>query len=72
MELKRKDLPKDTLEQQKLVCELAAYFTHCNLQPGHLILTVCVLIDGGRKSLIVWIWWVAPAKLVFSSLPGVC
>lgn len=40
MELKRKELPKDTLDEQKRICEMAAYFTHCNLQPVHLILTL--------------------------------
>jgi coatomer protein complex subunit alpha (xenin) len=40
MELFRKDLPKDSLDDQKKVCELAAYFTHCNLQPVHLMLTL--------------------------------
>jgi hypothetical protein len=41
MEMKRKELPKESADAQKLACELAAYFTHCNLQPVHLILTVC-------------------------------
>jgi len=40
MEFKRKELPKETLAQQKRVCEMAAYFTHCKLQPVHLILTL--------------------------------
>ncbi|XP_076308950.1 coatomer subunit alpha [Tachypleus tridentatus] len=40
LELERKGLPKDTLDQQKRLCEMAAYFTHCNLQPVHLILTL--------------------------------
>lgn len=40
MESKRKELPKATLEDQKRNCEMAAYFTHCNLQPVHLILTL--------------------------------
>ena len=40
MELFRKDLPKDGLEDQKRSCELAAYFTHCSLQPVHLMLTL--------------------------------
>lgn len=40
MELHRKELPKESLEEQKRVCELAAYFTHCNLQPIHKILTL--------------------------------
>eukprot|EP00096_Caligus_rogercresseyi_P012653 TRINITY_DN536_c0_g1_i4.p1 TRINITY_DN536_c0_g1~~TRINITY_DN536_c0_g1_i4.p1 ORF type:complete len:1250 (+),score=425.50 TRINITY_DN536_c0_g1_i4:124-3873(+) len=40
MEMKRKELPKGTLEEQKRLCEMAAYFTHCNLQPIHQILTL--------------------------------
>jgi coatomer subunit alpha len=40
MEGYRKGLEKSTLEEQKRVCELAAYFTHCNLQPIHQILTL--------------------------------
>lgn len=40
MELYRKDLPKENLDAQKRSCELAAYFTHCSLDPVHLILTL--------------------------------
>ncbi|TSL47686.1 Coatomer subunit alpha [Bagarius yarrelli] len=40
METERKKLPKDTLEQQKRQCEMAAYFTHCNLQPVHMVLVL--------------------------------
>ncbi|XP_077985035.1 coatomer subunit alpha-like isoform X2 [Glandiceps talaboti] len=40
MEIKRKELPKSSLEDQKRNCEMAAYFTHCNLQPVHQILTL--------------------------------
>uniref|UniRef100_A0A669E511 Coatomer subunit alpha n=1 Tax=Oreochromis niloticus TaxID=8128 RepID=A0A669E511_ORENI len=40
METERKKLPKDTLEQQKRLCEMAAYFTHCNLQPVHMVLVL--------------------------------
>lgn len=40
MESVRKELPKNTLEDQKRNCELAAYFTHCQLQSSHLILTL--------------------------------
>ena len=40
MEMARKELPKGTIEEQKRICELAAYFTHCNLQPIHQILTL--------------------------------
>ncbi|KAK2718007.1 hypothetical protein QYM36_006704 [Artemia franciscana] len=40
MEMHRKELPKATQEEQKRVCELAAYFTHCDLQLAHKILTL--------------------------------
>lgn len=40
MEAYRKGAPKATLDEQKRSCELAAYFTHCNLQPVHQILTL--------------------------------
>jgi coatomer protein complex subunit alpha (xenin) len=40
METLRKSLPKTTIEEQKRQCEMAAYFTHCNLQPVHQILTL--------------------------------
>jgi len=40
METVRKDLPKGTIEEQIRLCEMAAYFTHCNLQPVHQILTL--------------------------------
>ncbi|ODM99965.1 Coatomer subunit alpha [Orchesella cincta] len=40
MELFRKDLPKEKIEDQKRSCELAAYFTHCSLDAVHLILTL--------------------------------
>ena len=40
MEAARKEHPKATLDDQKRVCEMAASFTHCNLQPIHQILTL--------------------------------
>ncbi|CAI8007010.1 Coatomer subunit alpha [Geodia barretti] len=40
MEMARKELPKSNFEEQKRQCEMAAYFTHCDLQPIHLILTL--------------------------------
>lgn len=40
METQRKGMPKTTLEEQKRQCEMAAYFTHCDLQPIHQILTL--------------------------------
>lgn len=40
METNRKGLPNTTLEEKKRHCEMAAYFSHCNLQPVHQILTL--------------------------------
>ncbi|KPJ05407.1 Coatomer subunit alpha [Papilio xuthus] len=40
METARKAMPKSTIEEQKRTCEMAAYFTHCKLQPVHQILTL--------------------------------
>lgn len=40
METNRKGLPNATLEDKKRHCEMAAYFSHCNLQPVHQILTL--------------------------------
>ncbi|XP_015785678.1 coatomer subunit alpha isoform X2 [Tetranychus urticae] len=45
LETERKALFKDgwpsaSLEEQKRSCEMAAYFTHCKLQPVHTILTL--------------------------------
>ncbi len=40
METRRKELPKGTPAEQRRLCEMAAYFTHCNLQPVHQILTL--------------------------------
>lgn len=40
LELKRKDMPKDSLDEQIRSAEMAAYFTHCQLQPIHQILTL--------------------------------
>lgn len=40
METDRKSLPKTTIDEQKRQCEMAAYFTHCKLQPVHQILTL--------------------------------
>ncbi len=45
MEIVRKDLPKGTIEEQLRVCELSAYFTHCNLQPVHEILTLRTAVN---------------------------
>lgn len=40
MEQERKSLPKSNIEQQKRVCEMAAYLTHCQWQPIHLMLAL--------------------------------
>uniref|UniRef100_UPI00358FCA42 coatomer subunit alpha isoform X1 n=1 Tax=Myxine glutinosa TaxID=7769 RepID=UPI00358FCA42 len=45
MEIERKKLPKETLEQQKRICEMAAYFTHCNLQPVHMVLVLRTAVN---------------------------
>ena len=40
LELERKSLSKDVPNRLRRNCEMAAYFTHCNLQPIHSILTL--------------------------------
>ncbi|OQR74758.1 coatomer subunit alpha-like, partial [Tropilaelaps mercedesae] len=45
MELERKVMPKETLEEQKRVCEMAAYFTHCKLQHIHQMLTLRTAVN---------------------------
>lgn len=45
LELERKTLPKETLEQQKRTCEMAAYFTHSKLEPVHQILTLRTAVN---------------------------
>ncbi|KAG9480760.1 hypothetical protein GDO78_010170 [Eleutherodactylus coqui] len=45
MEIERKKLPKDTLDQQKRICEMAAYFTHSSLQPVHMILVLRTAVN---------------------------
>jgi hypothetical protein len=45
LELKRRDIARvhgenPPMEEQIISAELAAYFTHCNLQPVHLMLTL--------------------------------
>ncbi|GAB6029860.1 hypothetical protein CHUAL_005569 [Chamberlinius hualienensis] len=42
IELKMRSLDKSDPENEKRVCELAAYKTHCNLQPVHQILSLRV------------------------------
>ena len=43
MEAARKEMPKASVEDQKRICEMAAYFTHCNLQPVHQVKTNYIL-----------------------------
>ncbi|GAB6029858.1 hypothetical protein CHUAL_005567 [Chamberlinius hualienensis] len=45
MEIIRNTLPKITLEDQKRNCELAAYFTRCNLQTSHKLLTLSTALN---------------------------
>jgi len=40
LESARKSLQKETLDEQKRQAEMAAYFTHCPLQPMHRVLTL--------------------------------
>ncbi|KAJ6225704.1 hypothetical protein RDWZM_004249 [Blomia tropicalis] len=40
MEIDRKQMAKESIEDQKKSCEMAAYFTHVHLQPMHQILTL--------------------------------
>merc|ERR1719228_3115418 len=49
MESARKDSPKATVADQKRVCEMAAYFTHCNLQPVHQVLTLRTALNLAFK-----------------------
>jgi len=49
MEIARKELPKATAAQQQRLCEMAAYFTHCNLQPVHLVLTLRTALNLAFK-----------------------
>ncbi|XP_050443859.1 coatomer subunit alpha-like [Adelges cooleyi] len=45
METARKEHPKVTLDDQKRVAEMAAYFTHCDLQMTHKVLTLRTAIN---------------------------
>lgn len=49
MELYRKGLGKSSAEEQQRSLELAAYFTHCELQPGHQILTLRTAVNLAFK-----------------------
>jgi coatomer protein complex subunit alpha (xenin) len=50
MEANRKELPKDSMEDVKRNLEMAAYFTHCELQPVHKILTLRTAANLSFKS----------------------
>lgn len=49
MELFRKDLSKDKVDDQKRSCELAAYFTHFDLGAVHLILALRTALNLAFK-----------------------
>ncbi|XP_066948012.1 coatomer subunit alpha isoform X1 [Macrobrachium rosenbergii] len=49
MELHRKTLGKTAPDDLKRSLELAAYFTHCELQPGHQILTLRTAVNLAFK-----------------------
>jgi coatomer protein complex subunit alpha (xenin) len=40
LETARKDLPRESVDDVKRNLEMAAYFTHCEIQPVHKILTL--------------------------------
>ncbi|XP_058799728.1 coatomer subunit alpha isoform X2 [Phymastichus coffea] len=45
METERKNIPKISLRDQQRICEMIAYFTHCNLQPVHQVLTLRTAVN---------------------------
>lgn len=49
MELYRKGLGKSSPDELRRSLELAAYFTHCELQPGHQILTLRTAVNLAFK-----------------------
>merc|ERR1712013_708221 len=49
MESARKEAPKATVADQKRVCEMAAYFTHCDLRPVHQVLTLRTALNLAFK-----------------------
>lgn len=49
MEASRKELPKESVEDQKRSCEMAAYFTHSELQPVHQVLTLRTALNLSYK-----------------------
>ncbi|KAI1722288.1 coatomer WD associated region domain-containing protein [Ditylenchus destructor] len=50
LEAFRKELPRESLEDAKRNLEMAAYFTHCELQPVHKILTLRTAANLSFKS----------------------
>lgn len=50
LEMARKELPKDTEEGVQRSCEWAAYFTHCRLEPVHLVLALRTAMTVAFKS----------------------
>ena len=52
METKRKELPKSNVQEQVRVCEMAAYFTHCNLQPVHQVDIMCDVSSSQTNKMI--------------------
>jgi len=49
METYRKELPMDNMKNIKRNVELAAYFTHCQMQPAHIQLSLRVAISLSTK-----------------------
>uniref|UniRef100_A0A915E442 Coatomer subunit alpha n=1 Tax=Ditylenchus dipsaci TaxID=166011 RepID=A0A915E442_9BILA len=50
LEASRKELPRDSIADAKRNLEMAAYFTHCELQPVHKILTLRTAANLSFKS----------------------
>ena len=49
VELKRKEIAASDPTQLARIAELGAYFTHCNLQPAHLLLTLRSAMNAAVK-----------------------
>jgi coatomer protein complex subunit alpha (xenin) len=49
IELKRKEIAASDPSQLSRIAELGAYFTHCNLQPNHLALTLRSAMNAAVK-----------------------
>ncbi|XP_014218663.1 coatomer subunit alpha [Copidosoma floridanum] len=45
IECERKNILKTSSDNQKRICEMVAYFTHCHLQPVHQILTLRTAVN---------------------------